>query len=152
MIPQEIKDFVPFKHIVSFRPPNQTLPSLKQNRQCLLISVLVPADHNMKVKEIDKHKKSTDIQIEVAQNIGCTSHSCPSNHSGIGISSTVITPPLRKSEKKPSIPSLQMSAFLGTANILRNLRSFWGRTVWWRTKKKDCDDHKKNFRDDWHLW
>lgn len=109
------------RHIPSNKP--DIVIREKKTNKCLLIDVAVPSDYNIQKKATEKELKYVDLQIECQRMWAKNVQIVPVIVGATGVVESRLKADLKKIPGRHNIYSLQRSAILGTAHILRKVLS-----------------------------
>jgi hypothetical protein len=108
--------------VILHRRPDITLVD-KQTGKCLLIDVAIPGDQNIHKKETEKLENYHLLRTEVARLWNTETDIIPVVIGALGSVPERLEQYIKAIGITPHIPTLQKSALLGTANILRKVLS-----------------------------
>ena len=95
----------------------------KTERHCTIVDVAIPGDHNIEQKQQKKIDKYKDLKLEISRMWNCSSIVVPVVIGALGSVPKKFHDHFDKLDIGKSITSLQKSALLGTASILRKVLS-----------------------------
>ena len=131
-------------------PPTSTRPynnKQKKKRICKIVDFAVPADHRIKLKECEKKDKCLDLGRELKKLWNMKVTIVPIVIGAFGTITKGLLKGLEDLEVGRRVETIQMTALLRTARILRRVLETWGdllslrlqwKTISWWWCKKTC--------------
>ena len=95
----------------------------KDGRDCQIIDVAIPGDYRINMKENEKILNYADLKLEISRMWNCKTTVIPIIIGALGSIPKGLKKHLGKLEVDCNITTLQKSALLGTAHILRKTLS-----------------------------
>lgn len=108
--------------VIEHRRPDITVVDKSANK-CFIIDVAIPGDHNVARKEIEKIDNYSELRVEIARMWNRETTVVPVVIGALGSIPKKLKFHLDRIGISPNIKSLQKSAILGSANILRKVLS-----------------------------
>jgi hypothetical protein len=108
--------------VIEHRRPDIILID-KESKVCFLIDVAVPGDHNVDFKEIEKLDNYSDLRTEIERMWNVKAHIIPVVIGALGSIPEKLTNFLDRLKIKYDIGTMQKTAILGSAHILRKVLS-----------------------------
>ena len=105
------------------RPNNN---QLQKNRTCKIVDFAVPADHRIKLKECEKKDKYLDLARELKKLWNMKVTIIPIVIGAFGTVTKGLLKALEDLEVGGRVETIQTTALLGTARILRRVLETWG--------------------------
>ena len=111
--------------LISARKPDLTIIN-KKKRICKIINFAVPADHRIKLKECEKKDKYLDFARELKKNYGTWKWRLYKLFGAFGTVTKGLLKDLEDLEVRGQLETIQTTALLKTARILRWVLEIWG--------------------------
>ena len=108
--------------VIEHRRPDITVVD-KVKRKCWIIDVAIPGDHNIATKEFEKIDRYSELRVEISRLWDMETKVVPIIIGALGSISKQLKRYLEQIDNKPHVPTLQKSALLGSAHILRKVLS-----------------------------
>ena len=109
-------------HLIAARRPDLTIIN-KKKRTCKIVDFALPADHRIKLKECEKKDKYLDLARELKKNYGTI---IPIVIGAFGTVTKGLLKGLEDLEVGGRVETIQTTAVLRTARILRSVLETWG--------------------------
>ena len=93
----------------------------KETKECLIVGIAVPGDTRVNTKEEEKTEKYKDLCRELGMLSGVKCRVEPTGVGALGTIPTRLSAHFKKLDINLSIKTIQKSAVLGTARILRKV-------------------------------
>ena len=131
-------------HLISARRPDLIIIN-KRKRICKIIDFAVPADHRIKLKECEKKDKYLDFARELKKKWNMNVTIVPIVIDAFGTVTKGLFKGLENLEVGGRVETIQTTALLKTANLLRRVLETWGdllslklhwKTISWRGYEK----------------
>ena len=112
-------------HLISARRPDLIIIN-KKERICKIVDFAVPADHRIKLKESEKKDKYLDLARELKKLWNMKVSIVPIAIGAFGTVTKGLLKGLENLEVGGRVETIQMTALLRTARILRRVLETWG--------------------------
>ena len=112
-------------HLISTRRPDLIVIN-KKKRTCKIVDFSVPADHRIKLKECEKKDKSLDLARELKKLCNMKVTIIPIVIGEFGTVNKRLLKGLEDLEIGGRVETIQTTALLRTASILRGFLETWG--------------------------
>ena len=115
-------------HLISARRPDLIIinNNNKKKKTCKIVDFDVPADHRVKLKESEKKDKSLDLTRELKKLWNMRVTFIPIIIGVLGTVTKGLLKGLKDLKIRERVETIQTTALLGTARILRRLLETWG--------------------------
>ena len=106
--------------VIEHRRPDITVVE-KDARKCFIVDVAIPGDHNIERKEFEKIDNYSELRVELARLWNTEARVVPIVIGALGSIPKKLREHVEQLGIAPNITTLQKSALVGTANILRKV-------------------------------
>ena len=112
-------------HLIPVRRPDLIIIN-KKKRICKIVDFAVPADHRINLKESEKKDKYLDLAREIKKQLNMKVTIVPIVIGALGTITKGLLKSLEDLEVGGRVETIQTTALLGTARILRRVLETWG--------------------------
>ena len=113
-------------HLIPARRPDLIIINKKKKRICKIVDFAVPADHKINLKESEKKDKYLDLARELKKLWNMKVTIVPIVIGALGTITKGLLKGLEDLEVGGLVETIQMTALLRTARILRRVLETWG--------------------------